>query len=162
MKMRRNTFAIVLITVYMKKKIISFSTALMMVFGLAENATAEELVVVNDAQGGKSVFKLSTRPTISFDNYNIVLTTDETTVIDPRTEYPVQQDILSSTVVAPDCMTADAFATAFMVLGSKKAMEVLANNKSIKAYFIIADESEPSGYKVLYSNSLKQMIASNQ
>lgn len=158
MKMRRNTFAIVLITVYMKKKIISFSTALMMVFGLAENATAEELVVVNDAQGGKSVFKLSTRPTISFDNYNIVLTTDETTVIDPRTEYPVQQDILSSTVVAPDCMTADAFATAFMVLGSK----VLANNESIKAYFIIADESEPSGYKVLYSDSLKQMIASNQ
>lgn len=87
MKMRRNTFAIVLITVYMKKKTISFSTALMMVFGLAENATAEELVVVNDAQGGKSVFKLSTRPTISFDNYNIVLTTDETTVMYPLTEY---------------------------------------------------------------------------
>ena len=37
--------------------------------------------------------------------------------IDPRTGYPVQHNILSSTVIAKDCATADAYATAFMVLG---------------------------------------------
>jgi len=57
--------------------------------------------------------------------------------IDPRTGYPVQQDILSSTVIAPDCLTADAYATAFMVMGYKKAMEVLAKNPTITAYFVL-------------------------
>ena len=37
--------------------------------------------------------------------------------IDPRTGYPVQHSILSSTVIAEDCMTADALATSFMVMG---------------------------------------------
>lgn len=37
--------------------------------------------------------------------------------IDPRTGYPVQHSILSSTVIARDCTTADAYATAFMVMG---------------------------------------------
>ena len=41
--------------------------------------------------------------------------------IDPREGCPVQRDILSATIVAPDAMTADAYATAFMVLGSEEA-----------------------------------------
>ncbi len=69
--------------------------------------------------------------------------------IDPRTGYPVQQDILSSTVIAPDCLTADAYATAFMVMGLEKAMDVLAKNSSLKAYFIVADENSRDGYKVV-------------
>ena len=36
--------------------------------------------------------------------------------IDPRTGYPVQHKLLSATVIAPDCMTADAYATALMVM----------------------------------------------
>ena len=35
--------------------------------------------------------------------------------IDPHSGYPVQHSILSSTVLAKDCATADAYATAFMV-----------------------------------------------
>ena len=57
--------------------------------------------------------------------------------IDPHTGYPIQQDILSSTVIARDCMTADAYATAFMVLGKEKAMEVLAKDTTLMAYFIV-------------------------
>jgi len=37
--------------------------------------------------------------------------------IDPSTGYPVQHGLLSATVVAHDCMRADAYATAFMVMG---------------------------------------------
>lgn len=59
--------------------------------------------------------------------------------IDPHSGYPIQQDILSSTVIAPDCMTADAYATAFMVLGSEKALEVLERDTTLMAYFILQD-----------------------
>ena len=41
--------------------------------------------------------------------------------IDPRTGYPVQHSILSSTVIAEDCMTADALATSFMVMELEEA-----------------------------------------
>lgn len=41
--------------------------------------------------------------------------------IDPRTGYPVQHSILSSTVIAKDCASADAYATAFMVMGLDSA-----------------------------------------
>ena len=37
--------------------------------------------------------------------------------INPHTGYPIQHNILSATVIAKDCATADAYATAFMVLG---------------------------------------------
>lgn len=59
--------------------------------------------------------------------------------IDPHSGYPIQQDILSSTVIASDCMTADAYATAFMVLGSQKALEVLERDTTLMAYFILQD-----------------------
>ena len=60
--------------------------------------------------------------------------------INPLTGYPAQQDILSSTVIAPTCAEADAFATAFMVLGLEKAKEVLRKQPQLKAYFIYSDQ----------------------
>lgn len=60
--------------------------------------------------------------------------------INPKTGYPAQQDILSSTVVAPTCAEADAFATAFMVLGMEKAKKVLQEQSQLDAYFIYSDE----------------------
>ena len=56
--------------------------------------------------------------------------------IDPRTGYPVQHSLLGATVVADDCMTADAYATAFMVLGLERAKEILAQDSSLDAYLI--------------------------
>lgn len=57
-------------------------------------------------------------------------------IIDPYTGMNRQSDILSTSVIAPDCMTADAFATAFMVLGIDKAFEVCEENKELEACFI--------------------------
>jgi len=45
--------------------------------------------------------------------------------IDPRTGYPVGHTLLSVTVVAPTCMEADAYATAFLVMGVKPTLERL-------------------------------------
>ncbi len=58
--------------------------------------------------------------------------------IDPRTGYPVQHNILSATVLAKDCATADAFATAFMVLGLDSAKTVLQKDTTMMALFIYA------------------------
>ncbi len=60
--------------------------------------------------------------------------------IDPRTGSPVQHSLLSATVIAPDCATADAYATAFMVMGLEEAKEVLSKHKELKVYLIYADE----------------------
>lgn len=61
--------------------------------------------------------------------------------IDPRTGYPVQHSLLSATVIADDCATADAYATAFMVMGLEKAMELCENTEEIDAYFIYSEEN---------------------
>lgn len=60
--------------------------------------------------------------------------------IDPKTGYPVQHSLLSTTVLADDCMTADAFATAFMVLGLDKSIEIADQHPEIKVYFIYSGE----------------------
>ena len=61
--------------------------------------------------------------------------------ISAKTGYPVTQQILSATVIADDCMTADAFATAFMVMGHKKAINYLQEHKTeIQGYLIYSDD----------------------
>lgn len=56
--------------------------------------------------------------------------------IDPHTGQPVQHSLLSASVLAPDCATADAYATAFMVMGVERAREVLKAHPELDAYFI--------------------------
>ena len=60
--------------------------------------------------------------------------------IDPRTGYPVQHSLLSATIVADNCAKADAYATASMVVGLEKAIE-LCNANNLDAFFIYADEN---------------------
>ena len=61
--------------------------------------------------------------------------------IDPRTGYPVQHSLLSATVIADNCMRADALATAFMVLGVDSAMAYCNRHPEIEGYFILAADS---------------------
>lgn len=59
--------------------------------------------------------------------------------IDPFTGYPVQHTLLSASVLARDCMTADAFATAFMVMGTEKTKEFLGSNPGLEGFLIYSD-----------------------
>lgn len=61
--------------------------------------------------------------------------------IDPKTGRPVQHNILSATVIADNCATADAYATSFMVLGLDKARKVLDRHPELMAYFIYSDRN---------------------
>lgn len=76
--------------------------------------------------------------------------------IDPSTGYPVQHSLLSATVLANDCMTADAFATAFMVLGKEKGIEIANNLPELEIYFIYADEHGDN--QVYVSEGFKQYL----
>ena len=76
--------------------------------------------------------------------------------IDPLTGYPVQHNILSSTVLANNCAEADAYATAFMVLGLEKAQKILEQHPELMAYFIYSDKNGKNA--VWFSPSLKDKI----
>ncbi len=62
--------------------------------------------------------------------------------ISPYTGYPVQQEVVSSTVYAPTCMEADAYATAFMVLGLEAAKEVIESRPELEACLIYLREGK--------------------
>ena len=76
--------------------------------------------------------------------------------IDPKTGYPVQHSLLSATVLAKDCATADAYATSVMVLGIDGAKKVLERHPELMAYFIYADDKGQNA--VWCSPSLKDKI----
>ncbi|TVQ90904.1 MAG: FAD:protein FMN transferase [Bacteroidetes bacterium] len=56
--------------------------------------------------------------------------------IDPKTGRPVTHNLLSVSVFADDAMTADAFATAFMVMGLEKSVEFIDARDDLQAFFI--------------------------
>jgi thiamine biosynthesis lipoprotein len=76
--------------------------------------------------------------------------------INPKTGYPVISNLLSATVVARDCMTADAYATAFMVMGTDRSIKFLDENRFLDAYLIYSDEK--GNYKVYFTKGLKKFI----
>lgn len=61
--------------------------------------------------------------------------------IDPATGYPVQHSLLSATVLADECAKADAYATAFMVMGLEKAKKLLEKHPELIVYFIYTDNN---------------------
>ena len=61
--------------------------------------------------------------------------------INPMTGYPALHNLLSATVIARDCMSADAYATACMVMGLEKATGFVESRPDIDAYFIYADST---------------------
>lgn len=76
--------------------------------------------------------------------------------IDPATGYPVQHSILSATVLAKCCAEADAYATAFMVMGMEKAKKVLEKHPELMAYLIYSDDK--GNLQVWYSPSMEDKI----
>jgi thiamine biosynthesis lipoprotein len=77
-------------------------------------------------------------------------------LIDPRTGYPSQNELISVTVFARDAITADAYDNALMVMGLKKAMQFVEKRKDMAAHFIyrtskgaVADTASSRFYKLL-------------
>lgn len=72
-------------------------------------------------------------------------------IIDPRTGYPAQSNLLSVTVVADSAMDADALTTSLFIMGKDKGMELLEQS-AINAVFI-TDKME-----IFYTEGLKDQL----
>jgi thiamine biosynthesis lipoprotein len=57
-------------------------------------------------------------------------------IIDPKTGFPVQREIISATVVAPEAITADGFDNALLAAGVEGAFEILHHHPRLEAYLI--------------------------
>ena len=60
--------------------------------------------------------------------------------IDVKTGYPVRHNLLSATIVADDCMTADAWATVCLASGLEKSIQLLKQHPELGALLIYSDE----------------------
>ncbi len=76
--------------------------------------------------------------------------------IDPKTGFPSHNTLLSTSVVCDDCVTADAYATAFLVMGLDKSKELLKKLPGIEVYFVYSDQQ--GNYQVFFSDGMKKMI----
>ena len=76
--------------------------------------------------------------------------------IDPRTGYPSTGNILSVTVIAENCMTADAYATTFMLTSIDKALQI-ANDQNLEIYIIYTNEDGSTS--TVYSDEFKNYFA---
>lgn len=61
--------------------------------------------------------------------------------IDPKSGWPKISNTLSVSVIADDCATADGYATAFMVMGVDKGLELAESLNELEAYFIYVDSN---------------------
>ena len=76
--------------------------------------------------------------------------------INPKTGFPARNTLLSATVICDDCMTADALATAFMVLGVEKSKELLAKLHGVDVYFVYSNDL--GEYELFSSEGMNEMI----
>ena len=80
--------------------------------------------------------------------------------INPKTGYPERNTLLSASVFAPDCMTADAYATAFMALGAERSYQLASQLPTVEAYFIF---SQPDGsIDIRYTQGLNAIFAESE
>ncbi len=77
--------------------------------------------------------------------------------IDPRSGYPVMNNLLSATVIAPTCMKADAYATAFMVLGVDSSLQICKTILNLECYLIYVDKYGQN--QVVYTKGFKKYLS---
>ena len=77
----------------------------------------------------------------NYRNFKVVDNRYVSHIIDPHTGYSTTSDMLSASVIAKDCTVADAYSTAFMVMGFEASRAIIQGRKDLKAYFIYCDSS---------------------
>jgi len=79
-----------------------------------------------------------------------------THTIDPISGYPKTSNLLSVTILCDQCMTADAYATACMVMGLEKGKKFVEQEKGVDAFFIYGDDF--GAYQIWFTDGMKKYI----
>ena len=72
-----------------------------------------------------------------YRNFEIINGRAYSHIIDPRSGYPVQHGVVSTSVVAPNCTLADGLATALMVMGPEKGIALLNRLDEVEGLVIV-------------------------
>ena len=78
--------------------------------------------------------------------------------IDPKTGYPVSHSLLSVTVVADNCATADAMATAFMVMGADKSIAFLNEHPELGLEVYLIFNNAKGRMETYYTRNFQDLI----
>lgn len=117
--------------------------------------TPEETANYNDIQ---LIVSPKDKALASSGNYRIFHKLNDVSYgheINPITGFPQVTDILSASVIHDNCMYADAYATAFMIMGLDKSLEFINYNHDIEACFIIKEDGQ---LKNVYSKGFEQYL----
>lgn len=75
-------------------------------------------------------------------------------IIDTKTGYPSKTNLLSVSVLADNCMIADAYATAFKAMGIENVLHFLQSHPELKAFLIF--ENEKGEFETLSINGFPE------
>lgn len=113
----------------------------------------------------KAIIKLDNLAISTSGNYRKYFKTEDGQKIvhhiNPKTGLPTNNNLLSASLIAKECITTDANATGVLVLGLEKAKIYLQKHLEIQAYLIYSDEKgnyqvyETSGFKNLLVETLE-------
>lgn len=78
--------------------------------------------------------------------------------IDPKTGAPVNHQLLSATVLAPNCTNADAFATVFMVLGTEKTKVFIQSHPELELEVFLIYSGTDGALETFTSPGLAEML----
>jgi thiamine biosynthesis lipoprotein len=116
---------------------------------------------VNDVE---EIVKITNKGLATSGNYRNYHTAKNGSVyahtINPKTGFPEKSNLLSATVVAENCMIADAFATAFMVMGKDAAIELAKSLPNIEIYLIFGDGN--GEMKTYHTKGFSKFLSDNQ
>lgn len=94
----------------------------------------------------------------NYNNYRTKNSKKYGHTINPLTGTPVDNDILSATVIASDCVTADAYATAIMSVENDKLDDLLKTEPSLDYYLICKDNLQSGNYSIKQSTGMRKYL----
>lgn len=92
----------------------------------------------------------------NYRNYKIIEGKKYAHTIDPKTGYPMQSDVLSATILAPNCMLADGLATACMTRHSSEVAQLISHYPGVE-YMLILGGVE-GRYQTVMSPGFERLI----
>jgi thiamine biosynthesis lipoprotein len=107
----------------------------------------------------QAIVRLNNRGLATSGNYRRFFEVDGVKyahTIDVKTGYPVRHNLLSATIIADDCMTADAWATVCMASGLDKSIKILQQHPEFEALLIYSDKK--GNYKVYTTKGLDAIM----
>lgn len=113
------------------------------------------------AQPGRrleAVVRLTNAALATSGNYRNAYVVDGERVVhtlDPRVGRPVRSEVASASVVAPDCATADALATALMVLGPEQGLALVEARPDVEALLLVV---EGDGFRAVASSGMDTFL----